>query len=173
MKKLSLLLAAVYFLTLTACAPNVTVNQFDHQHRAANYGKFRVFSSSDSIPYKFEEIAFITVDDEGWGRDDDYLLDIAISKAKAIGADGLLLISQDTKLDCYIPIGEINHAVNRNVLRGSAVVNTGDLEVIEPSFSKSGNSDVLDELKKLKKLFDDGAVTTHEYEILKSRILSR
>jgi len=51
----------------------------------------KVFRNFEVIPWEFEEIALIIVDDQGSEYSEAYLIDKLILKAKELGADGLVL----------------------------------------------------------------------------------
>jgi len=96
-----------------------------------------------------------------------------IHKARGLGANAIVVLSQDKQLDGYIPIGGIPIAVNRRIVRAAAIVKTGN-KIKEKKFDSSGNrnfSSVADELIKLKKLKDEGVLSQEEFDKQKKRIL--
>lgn len=93
MRKLIWLL---FFITLTqvGCAV-VRVTKFGPLPSSPKVGDIDVYTSHESIKKPYKEIALITVDDQGWDKSESGLLEKLISKAKEIGADGVIILSQD------------------------------------------------------------------------------
>jgi len=151
----------------------VRVNTFEGFQRPPTQGNIDVFTSTSNIPYLYKEIGLITVDDEGWGRSESELLEIVVQRARQLGANGVIILGQDKQLDGYVPVGNIPVAVNRRIVRATAIVNTGKKEspnLIAPVVDKS-NISVADELRKLKQLLDDGVITEEEFEKQKRKLL--
>jgi|GEM_PF-3312320 len=174
MKKETISIFLIFLsLFLLGCAPIVRVNKFEDNLRPANQGNIQIYTHTESIPYKYKEIALITVDDEGWERSEQELLDIAVIKAKELGADGLLILSQDKQHDGYVAVSNTLVAVNRRVVRATAIVKIGEkLSKYENDMS-SENFSIADELRKLKQLLDDEVITREEFNQQKRKLLSQ
>lgn len=168
-------LLAMSTLIVVSCAPVIRVNTFDSQSRSPNFGKIEVYSNPQAVPFLYKEIGLITVDDEGWERSESELLDQAIEKAKQMGSEGIIILSQDKQLDGYVPIGNIPVAINRRIVRVSAIVKTGEKKTenssIRSMIIESGS--VADEIAKLKKLMDEGVLTEEEFQQQKMKLLSK
>ena len=120
MKKLIWLL---FFIVLTqvGCAV-VRVTKFGPLPSSPKVDNIDVYTSHVSIRKPYKEIALITVDDEGWGTSESKLLEKLISKAKEIGADGVIILSQDKQLT-GIPSSEGGTFIStRRIVRGTAIV---------------------------------------------------
>jgi hypothetical protein len=164
------------FITIyISCAPVIRVNSFDGKRRAPNQNKIGVFSNPQAVPYLYKEIGLITVDDEGWGRSESELLNNAIFKAQQIGAHGIIILSQDKQLDGYVPIGNVPVAVNRRIVRVTAIIKTGEKnDKVKEENTKSGSNNkfVADEIIKLKKLMDEEIITEDEFKKQKDKLLN-
>lgn len=160
---------------MVSCAPVIRVNNFDSQSRAPNYGKIGVYSNPQSVPFLYKEIGLVTVDDEGWGRSESELLNQAIAKVKQMGAEGLIILSQDKQLDGYVPVGGVPVAINRRIVRASAIVKTGE-KATEISNGRQvivESESIADEIAKLKKLVDEGVLTEEEFKNQKEKLLNK
>ncbi len=159
-----------------SCAPIIRVNSFDNENRPPKENEISVFSNAQAVPYNYKEIGLITVDDQGWGRSESELLNSAIKKAMEMGADGILILSQDKQLDGYIPIGGMPVAVNRRIVRASAIIKISEKPVIQshnntPPLEQP--SSVADELIKLKKLKEEGILSEDEFQQQKTKLLNK
>ncbi|NLD98496.1 MAG: SHOCT domain-containing protein [Fibrobacter sp.] len=165
-------LLAVITLFLVSCAPVIRVNSFDSESRPPNNEKLGIFSSPQVVPYVYQEIGLITVDDEGWGRSESELLEQAVLKAQQLGADGLIILSQDKQVDAILSNGI---AINRRIIRVTAIVKATDKpdQPIENPAQPSGSFSVADEIIKLKKLRDEGVLTEEEFQKQKEKVLNR
>jgi hypothetical protein len=121
MRKLIWLL---FFITLTqvGCAPKVLVTKFALLPSLHKTGNIDVYTSHESIKKPYKEIALITVDDEGYGRSESELLEKLISKAKEIGADGVIILSQDKQSEGGVFIDGFFLSLSSRIVRGTAIV---------------------------------------------------
>lgn len=119
---MSRVIASITLCLAISCAPVTRINTFDNTPRPPTAGRINVFTNASAVPYTYKEIGLITVDDEGWGRSESELLDIAIEKAKSMGAHALIILSQDKQIDGYVPVGDIPVAINRRIIRVTAIV---------------------------------------------------
>lgn len=120
MRKLIWLL---FFIALTqvGCAV-VRVTKFGPLPNLPKVGNIDVYTSHASIKKPYKEIALITVDDQGWGRSESELLEKLISKAKEMGADGIIILSQDKQSDGGVFSGDVFVEITRRIVRGTAIV---------------------------------------------------
>ena len=120
MRRLTWLL---FFIVLTqvGCAV-VRVTKFGPLPSSPKVDNIDVYTSHVSIRKPYKEIALITVDDEGWGTSESKLLEKLISKAKEIGADGIIILSQDKQSEGGIFIDGIFLEETRRIVRGTAIV---------------------------------------------------
>lgn len=168
--KVSFLLSLVFF---AACAPIIRVNLYDNKIRTPKTDNIEVYSFAQAIPFNYKEIGLITVDDQGWEKSETELLNKAIRKAQELGADGILILSQDKQTDGYVPVGNMAVAVNRRVIRTSAIVKISDkspTSVQSESKTTNYNTSIADEIVKLKKLKDDGVITENEFQLQKAKL---
>jgi hypothetical protein len=152
-----------------SCAPVIQFNSFDKEARKPNIGTIDIYTTAESVPYIYKEIGLITVDDQGWEKSESELLNLAIEKAKQIGAEGLLLLQQDKQIDGYYK----GIAINRRIFRASAIIKisekqTGTKNIVDLPSSQY----IADELLKLKKLKDEGVLTEDEFEKQKAKLLN-
>lgn len=165
----------LFLLFAFSCAPIIRVTSYDNEKRASKETEISVFSSTQAVPYNYKEIGLITVDDQGWEISESELLTTAINKAKEMGADGILILSQDKELDGYIPVYGVPIAINQRIVRVSAIIKISEKPVppIQNSISPTLQpSSVADELIKLKKLKDDGVISEDEFQQQKDKLLN-
>lgn len=119
MKKIFILLFSFCLGTLIL-AQKIRYTSYDKIKRESKSDStdIRIFSTPASISFKFKEIGLLTVDDRGWGKNENKLMESAIIEARKYGADGILLLEQDNKVDGYY----YGMAFNRKVLRMSIIV---------------------------------------------------
>lgn len=119
MKKIFILLFSFCLGTLIL-AQKIRYTSYDKIKRESKSDStdIRIFSTPSSISFKFKEIGLLTVDDRGWGKNENKLMESAIIEARKYGADGILLLEQDNKVDGYY----YGMAFNRKVLRMSIIV---------------------------------------------------
>jgi len=116
---------SIIFLTLIlllGCAPTIRITKFGQFPSEPKIGEIDVYTSTASIAKPYKEIALITVDDEGHGRSEAELLEILISKAKEIGADGLIILGQDKQHEWSTFIAGTFYASYKRIVRGSAII---------------------------------------------------
>lgn len=120
MRKLIWLL---FFIALTqvGCAI-VRVTNFGPLPSLPKIGDIDVYTSHASIKKPYKEIALITVDDQGWDKSESELLEKLISKAKEIGADGVIILSQDKQSEGGVFINYVFIQSNRRIVRGTAIL---------------------------------------------------
>lgn len=156
-------------LSLSSCTPIVRYNSFDSTQRISKTENLEIFTSVNSIPYNYKEIGLITVDDEGWGRSENELMNIAINKGKEVGADGLLVLAQDNSSAGYVLTGNIATAYNRKVVRISAIVKTSE----KNNVNAINTDEIHNKLLKLKELKDKGVITEDEFNTQKAKLLEK
>ncbi len=115
-------------LLLSACGPTVEVTPLSSLPTVRpSKAPVQVFTSTDSITRPYHEVALISVDD-GWNRPESELLNLLIERASEIGADGLILLGQETRSSggVLVPSGNTMTYVDstHRVFRGSAIVFT-------------------------------------------------
>jgi len=116
MRKLVWLL---FFIALTqvGCAV-VRVTKFGPLPSSPKVGNIDVYTSHEAIKKPYKEIALITAKDGSESK----LLEKLISKAKEIGADGIIILSQDKQL-IGIPSSEGGTLIiSSRIVRGTAIV---------------------------------------------------
>ena len=118
---MSFFLFGILFIQV-GCAPKVQITKFSEFPSSPKTGDIDVYTSKDAIKKPYKEIALITVDDEGWDRSESELLQKLISKAKEIGADGIIILSQDKQSEGGVLVGNVFIESNRRIVRGSAIV---------------------------------------------------
>lgn len=101
-------------------AQKINYTAFDKIKREAKSDSvdIRVFSSPSLISFKYREIGLMTVDDRGWGKSENKLLEKALDEARRRGGDGILMLDQDNKVDGYM----YGMAFNRKVLRIAVII---------------------------------------------------
>lgn len=119
MNKLIIFLSLIILL---GCAPSVQITKFGPLPDVPKIGEIDVYTSTVSIQKPYKEIALITVDDEGHGRSETELLEILISKAKEIGADGLIILGQDKQHEWSTFIAGTFYSSYKRIVRGSAII---------------------------------------------------
>lgn len=119
MKKLFILLFT-FCLCAVVYSQKIRYTAYDKTKREpkADSADIRIFSTPASISFKFKEIGLLTVDDRGWGKNENKLMESANKEVKKYGADGILLLDQDNKVDGYY----YGMAFNRKILRMSVIV---------------------------------------------------
>jgi len=163
----------VAFCFLLGCAPVTRVNTFDNTPRSPTTERIRVFTSATAIPYDYKEIGLITVDDEGWEWSESELLNIAMEKCRAMGADGMIILSQDKQLDGYVVVGNVPVAINRRIIRASAITKIGPKKPILNIQNTQKPFSIADEIMKLKELRDKGILTDEEFQKQKKKLLNQ
>ncbi len=109
-------------VVVLGCAPAVMLTQFGPLPNSPQVGKVDVYTSAENIKRQYTEVALITVDDGGHGRSDPELLELLISEAKAVGADGVIILSVHEYPDGGIWMPFVFSSFERKVVRGSAIV---------------------------------------------------
>ena len=106
-------------LLFVSCAPVVNYASFDETHRVAKSDSERIdiYTTAKSIPYKFKEIGIISVKYQGTIRTDSEILDIAKNKARSIGADGILYVSENNIVEEFN-----NSSFQSNIAKFSAII---------------------------------------------------
>lgn len=125
MKKIvlnSVVITLIIFLC-SNCAPTVELTSFATIPHKENPGELDIYTSAVGIKRPFQEVSLITVKDV-WGKGEKVMLDMLIAKAKAIYADGLIILGSDSQFEGVIPISGIYVAFNSQVLKGTAIVYT-------------------------------------------------
>ncbi len=112
----------------------------------------------------------ITIDDQGWGRSEEELLKTAVIKARQIGADAIIILSQNKNIDGFVPVGNVPVAINSNVIRVSAIVKVSEAKRKQLYINSTS---VADEIAKLKKLKDEGVLTEEEFQKQKEQLLNK
>jgi len=105
------------------CAASLKVARFDQVGRAPKQGDVEVFSSPQAIKRPYKEIALITAD-EGWSDSITALTNKMITKARELGADGIILLSAGQNSAGGIVVGSLYMAANSNTTRCTAIVYT-------------------------------------------------
>ena len=105
------------------CAASLKVARFDQVSRAPKQGDVEVFSSPQGIQRPYKEIALITAD-EGWSDSIADLTKKMITTARALGADGIILLSAGQNSEGGIVVGSLYMAANSNTTRCTAIVYT-------------------------------------------------
>ena len=94
MKKLvySLLM---FLMVQIGCAPSVELTKLGSLPRSPQTGEMDVYTSAEPIDKPYKEIALIKVTQGLFGNKDQTMFDRLILKAKEIGADGVIILSQE------------------------------------------------------------------------------
>jgi len=120
MRRLTWLL---FFIVLTQVGCTVVrVTKFGPLPSSPKVDNIDVYTSHESVKKPYKEIALIMVDDQGWGRSESKLLEELISKAKEIGADGVIILSQDKQSEGKVVTDGAIYELTRRVVRGTAIV---------------------------------------------------
>lgn len=108
------------FISLNSIAQKIRYTSYDKVKRESksDSADVRVFSSQSSISFKYKEIGLLTVDDRGWGKSENKLLEKALNEARKYGGDAILVLDQDNKIDGYM----YGMAFNRKVLRIAVLI---------------------------------------------------
>ena len=88
--------AFALLIFLASCSPRVDVAPFGTLPSEPTTGDIDVYTNTSSIAKPYREIALITVDDEGWDRGEGELINTILEEARKIGADGVIILSQET-----------------------------------------------------------------------------
>ena len=115
-------------VVVLGCAPAVMLTKFGPLPNSPQTGEVDVYTSAENIKRQYTEVALITVDDGGYRRSDPELLELLISKAKAVGADGVIILSVHEYPDGGIWAPFVFSQFERKVVRGSAVVYKKDAD---------------------------------------------
>ena len=89
----SLISALLVFLV--SCSPRVDVAPFGTLPSQPTIN-VDVYTNTTAVTQPYREIALITVADEGWDRGEGELINTILEEARKIGADGVILLSQET-----------------------------------------------------------------------------
>lgn len=106
-----------------------------HLQRAPTEGNIEIYTNPNTIERPYKEIALLTVKESDFGNKDQPMLDSLVSKAKQIGADAIILLSQETQSEggyLYTPPKSRKKTASgswsyygtseRKVMRASAIV---------------------------------------------------
>ncbi|MDD8018859.1 MAG: hypothetical protein PHP42_10840 [Bacteroidota bacterium] len=119
MKKYFNLVICIFIL---GCGPSVEFVKFDTNSRLAKSSDIDVFTDATKINRPYKEIALVTVDDKGHDYSEVELLKLTISKAKELGADAIIVLTQDIQKGGGIFVGSVYVQANRRVVRATAIV---------------------------------------------------
>jgi hypothetical protein len=122
-------LFSVLLVLLAACAPTVEVTPLGALPTTrSSDATAQVFTNSDAITRPYREVALITVGDDGWGYSEGELLTLLLERANEIGAEGVIVLGQETRSTggAFIPTGNTltYYEGNERIVRGSAFVYT-------------------------------------------------
>lgn len=122
-------LSVVLLVLLTACAPTVEVTPLGVMPTTRSLETtVEVFTNPATISRPYREVALITVNDDGWDRSENELLDLLIQRAYEIGAEGVILLGQETRSSggVFVPAGRTlaYYEGSERIVRGSAIVFT-------------------------------------------------
>lgn len=117
-------------LLLSACAPTVEVTPLGALPTTRSVGTTaEVFTSSEAVTRPYREVALITVSDNGWGYSEGELLTLLLERANEIGAEGVIVLGQETRSTggTFIPSGNTltYYEGNERIVRGSAFIYSG------------------------------------------------
>lgn len=129
MRTVKLQLLFVLLLWMTACAPTVEVTPLGALPTTRSVGATaQVFTNSEAITRPYREVALITVNDDGWGYSEGELLTLLLERANEIGAEGVIVLGQETRSTggAFIPSGNTltYYEGNERIVRGSAFIYT-------------------------------------------------
>jgi len=131
MRKLICFLFVIFILN---CGPSIQVARLDNVQRGPTADNIEVYTDRNNIKRPYKEIALLTVEESDFGNNDQEMLDSLVSRAKQIGANAIILLSQETQSEGgYIYTTSKNkkktssstsHYVEskRKVMRASAIV---------------------------------------------------
>lgn len=107
---------------IVSCAPIINYAQFDNSARIAKTetDKVDVYTTPNSIPYKFKEIGLISIEYPGTVINDSEIITSVKIKARAVGADGILFVGENNistgNFEGYISTGQ------NNIVKYSAII---------------------------------------------------
>jgi hypothetical protein len=82
-------------LAVAGCAPQVSVQRMDGVDRPVQKGDLPIYASLEDVDKEFKKIARLSIDDKrSVRRDESEVLEILTDKAKALGADALVVLSR-------------------------------------------------------------------------------
>ena len=98
MKKCLLVASALIFL-LFGCGPEIRVQEVDPEYRPPNSGQLDIYKSAEEVkrPYKTIKILHGLDDRVGRNQDEEELKKKVFTKAKAFGADGVIVTKTETQ----------------------------------------------------------------------------
>ena len=111
-----------FFLTIIiSCAPRVSYASFDAIPRSAHNNEIAVFTTPQSIPYKFKEIGLINIQFQENRSTDAETISIAKNKAREVGGDGILLVSDNKINDGYYNTESYSMPYTKNIVKFSVI----------------------------------------------------
>jgi hypothetical protein len=109
-------------LIFSGCAMNTEVVRLsDASETRAATTDVKLYSARESVPVKFRELAVITVDDNGWDRSDNELVEEAKAEARQMGADAIVLTGSDSVPTGGIVTNGVYTAGTKKILRALAI----------------------------------------------------
>lgn len=109
----------ILILVQINCAPSLELTRFDSSPRPPKTGEIDIYTNPEAIEKPYKEIAIIKVTESDLGNKDQTMFDKLILKAKEIGADGIIVLSQATEpLSHWASVKESK----RKIIRASAIV---------------------------------------------------
>jgi hypothetical protein len=126
MRQLLQLAVSVSILTFcVGCVEVVQAVRLDNEIRPVKSG-VHVYTSFETVPWRYKEIALIVADDQGNGYSEPQLIEGIIHKARMLGADAVVITSQSSGTAGYLmaPIGNMYGvaALQQRIVRGTAII---------------------------------------------------
>ena len=82
---------------VSGCAPQVAVVSIDETQRPTHQGELPVYPSPEAVGRAFKQIALLTIEDKrSIRRDEAEDLDLLAEKAKALGAEAVVVLERRT-----------------------------------------------------------------------------
>ncbi len=111
---------------LTACGPAVSVTPLGAR-LAPSSGAIQVFTSAQAVGEPYREVALISIERASILMSDSDLLDLMMERAREVGAQGVILLGQETRSagGAFIPNGFGGASFipsSEKVMRGSGIV---------------------------------------------------
>jgi len=98
-RKKCLLVASALIFVLFGCGPEIRIQEVDPEYRPPNTGQLDVYKSAQEVkrPYKTIKIIHGVDDRVGRNQDEEELKKKIFTKAKEVGADGLIITKTETR----------------------------------------------------------------------------
>ena len=121
---MSKLIQVLLFSTLLfscATADMVKVTVIGKTYTPSPVNDVKVYIGANTIRKEYDQIAIINADDEGWAKPDSELIVEMKKRAAQIGADGIIIQSQDSQSAGGIFVGGVYVQSNKKIFKAIAI----------------------------------------------------